>query len=138
MEKKFWKKNVGKENFKKKILITNVDNNINKCDTIFALLAPLDKNWEKDGVMKKSAAYALGIDSKYAMSGSHCAQIMWLFRQSREKRYITACELSVTRLPHSSGICFIDDREILLQGLPLRCSVKQLVPKKVERCTFPY
>ena len=43
---------------------------------------------------------------------------------------ITACELSVTRLPHLSGICFIDDREILVQGLLLRCRVKQLVPQK--------
>ena len=60
---KFWKRNVGKKNFKTKILITN----IYKSDTIFV---------------------------------------------------IAACELSVTRLPHLSGICFIDDREILVQGLP--------------------
>ena len=29
---------------------------------------------------------------------------------------IMACELSVTRLPHLSGICLIDDHEILVQG----------------------
>ena len=31
---------------------------------------------------------------------SHWTQGMWRFERSREKRYITACELSVTRLPH--------------------------------------
>ena len=30
----------------------------------------------------------------------HCMQGMWQFERSREKRYITACELSVTRLLH--------------------------------------
>ena len=75
--------------------------------------------------MKKSASYALGIDSKQAMSRSHCTQEMWPFRQSREKTYITACQLSVTRLPHLSGICFIKGHEILVQGLPLRCRFKK-------------
>ena len=39
------------KNFDTKILITNIYNNINKCDTIFALLALLDRNTEKDGVI---------------------------------------------------------------------------------------
>ena len=43
---------------------------------------------------------------------------------------ITACELSATRWPNLSGMCFIDDREILVQGLPLRCRANQLVPQK--------
>ena len=43
---------------------------------------------------------------------------------------ITARELSVTRLPHLSGICFIDDHESLVAGFPLRFSAKQLVPQK--------
>ena len=60
---------------------------------------------------------------------------MWPFRQSRKKRYITARELSETRFPHLSGICFIDNREILVQGLPLRFRAKQLVPKKSRRPT---
>ena len=33
-------------------------------------------------------------------------------------------------LPHLRGICFIDDHEILVQGLPLQFSAKQLVPQK--------
>ena len=41
------KKNLEKKYFKTKILITKIYNDINKCDTIFALLAPLDKNREK-------------------------------------------------------------------------------------------
>ena len=43
LKKKFWKKNV-----KTKILITNIHNNIYTCDTIFTLLAPLDRNGKKD------------------------------------------------------------------------------------------
>ena len=37
-----------KKNFKTKILVTNIYNNIYKCVTILALLAPLDWNREKD------------------------------------------------------------------------------------------
>ena len=37
-----------KKNFKTEIFITKIYNNINKCDTIFALLAPFHKNREKD------------------------------------------------------------------------------------------
>ena len=44
LENKFWKKNVEKKYFTTKILIKIY--NINKFDTIFALLAPLDKNRE--------------------------------------------------------------------------------------------
>ena len=43
---------------------------------------------------------------------------------------ITACELSVVHLSDLSGICFIDDHEILVVGLPLRFNAKQLVPQK--------
>ena len=38
--------------------------NIDKCHTIFALLAPSTEQGERQGVMKTSVAY----DSKYAMS----------------------------------------------------------------------
>ena len=41
-------KNCEKKNFKTKIFITKIYNIINKCNTIFALLAPFDKNREKD------------------------------------------------------------------------------------------
>ena len=55
---------------------------------------------------------------------------MWPFQRSRKKRYITACELSVTRLPHLSGIGFIDGHEILVASFPLRWNAKPLVQKK--------
>ena len=48
MLKKTWKKILKKKNFKTKIFITKIYNNINKCDAIFASLAPFDKNREKD------------------------------------------------------------------------------------------
>ena len=59
---------------------------------------------------------------------------MWPLQRSfaRENRYITACELSVIRLSHLSGICFIDDHEIIVRGLPLRFSAQQLVPNESQ------
>ena len=47
LREKIVEKNVGKKNWKK-IFITMIYNNIDKCDTIFALLAHLDSNREKD------------------------------------------------------------------------------------------
>ena len=90
------------------------------------------KQEERQGAIRKSAAYALGLDSKQVVSRSHCTQEMLPFQRSRviKIQYTTACELSVTILPHLSDICFIDNHEILLQGLPLRFSTKQLVQKK--------
>ena len=46
-EKKFWQKKFGKINYKKKIFITKIYSNIDKCHTIFALLAPFDKTGRK-------------------------------------------------------------------------------------------
>ena len=43
LEKSFNKKNIGKINYKTKIFITEIYSNIDKCNTIFALLAPFDK-----------------------------------------------------------------------------------------------
>ena len=64
LEKKFWKKNVGKKfwqknfgkiNYKTKIFITKIYSNIDKCHTIFPLLAPFDKTGRKTG--KTSVIY---------------------------------------------------------------------------------
>ena len=55
-EKSFDKKNVGKINSKTKIFITRLYSNINKCHTIFALLAPFDKTGRKTG-SNESVAY---------------------------------------------------------------------------------
>ena len=51
------KKNVGKINYKTKIFITKTYSNIDKCHTIFALLAPFDKTGLKTG----SNEYVCGI-----------------------------------------------------------------------------
>ena len=51
--KKCWKKNFeksfGKINYKRKIFITKIYSNNDKCYTIFALLAPFDKTGRKTG-----------------------------------------------------------------------------------------
>ena len=54
--KKFWKKNVEKKYFKTIILKTKIYKIISKCDTIFALLAPLDRNREKHRVIAFTGA----------------------------------------------------------------------------------
>ena len=41
--KKFWQKDFGKINYKTKIFIAKIYSNIDKCHTIFSLLAPFDK-----------------------------------------------------------------------------------------------
>ena len=63
------RKNVGKKYFETKILITKIYNTSNECDAIVALLAPLDRNREKDrelftGSNEKVCACGLGIVSK--------------------------------------------------------------------------
>ena len=49
LEKSFEKQNFGKINYKRKIFITKIYSNIDKCH-------------ERQGVMKTTAAYALGKD----------------------------------------------------------------------------
>ena len=49
--KKFWQKNVGKINYITIIFITKIYRNIDKCDTIFSLLAPFYKTGRKTGKM---------------------------------------------------------------------------------------
>ena len=56
--KSFDKKNFGKINYKIKIFMTKIYSNIDKCYTIFALLAPFEKTGRKT-VIKTSAAYDL-------------------------------------------------------------------------------
>ena len=57
LEKSFDKRNFGKINYKRKIFITKIYSNIDKCHTIFALLAPSTKQSERQGVMKTYVAY---------------------------------------------------------------------------------
>ena len=94
MEKSFDKKNYGKINYKRKIFITKIYSNIDKCHTIFALLAPFDRTGTNENVC--------GIWFKIGrVTRLHWTQGMWRFERSREKKdIIMACELSVTRLLH--------------------------------------
>ena len=102
-EKSFDKKNLRKINSKTKIFITKLQSNIDKCHTIFALLAPFDKTGRKT----ESNENVCGIWFKIgSVAHSLWTQGMRRFERSREKRYITACDLSVTRY-HMNGICFI-------------------------------
>ena len=120
LEKKIWKKNFRKKildkNFGKKIFITKLYSNIDKCHTIFALLAPFEKTGRRTGSNENVCSIWFKIGS---IARSHWTPGMRRFERSREKRYITACELSVTRY-YMSGICFIGGTEILVPGLPLR------------------
>ena len=102
-KKSFDKKNFGKLNSKTKIFITKLYSNIDKCHTIFALLAPYDKTGRKTESNKNVCDIWFKIGS---VARSHWTQGMRRFERSREKRYITVCELSVTR-HHMSGIGFI-------------------------------
>ena len=103
LEKKIEKKMV-KTNIETKIFITEIYNAINLCDTIFALpwqkrgkrqrvisFTGSNKGYYSLGSTKKVHACALGIDSKWAVSRSHCTQGMWLFQRSREKILFFYC-----------------------------------------------
>ena len=57
LERSFDKKNLGKINFITKLFITKIYSKIDKCQTIFALLAPFEKKGERQGEMKTSVAY---------------------------------------------------------------------------------
>ena len=115
--KKNWRTKFGKKKLKTKILITNIYNNIYKCDIIFALLAPLDRNREKvlQWVMKKCAhTHSELIQNRQfwaCIARKECGQlhevgkkiyILYAFSWSdiamKCQSPITACELSVTRL----------------------------------------
>ena len=81
----------------KKKFITKLYSNIDKCHTIFALLASFDKTGRKTGNNENVCGIWFKIGS---VARSHWMQEMRRFEGIREKRYITACKLSVTRLPH--------------------------------------
>ena len=79
--KKPWQKKI---NYKRKIFIAKIYSNIDKCHTIFALLAPFDRTGWKTG----SNENVCGIWSKIGIVAcSHWTQVMWRFERSRETRY---------------------------------------------------
>ena len=84
LEKSFDKKNLGKINCKRKIFITKIYSNIDKCDTIFALLTPFDRTGRKTGSNENVSGIWFKIGS---VARSHWTQVMWRFERSRVKRY---------------------------------------------------
>ena len=121
--KKFEKKNVGKINYKTKIFITKIYSNIDKCHTIFSLLAPYVKTGRKAG--KTSVIY----DSKEAVSlaligRKECG----VWTKSGEKIYhgLRAVGNSLTTWAISLHWWY----EILVMGLPPRWSAEHWVPQK--------
>ena len=86
--------------------LENIDNKsyktIEQCETIFALLSPLDRNREKDSFIEsneKVCVCALGIDSK--VSRSHCTQGMWPFQSSRkEKKFVSQYNIHYLNHPN--------------------------------------
>ena len=92
-KKKFWKKSFGKIfdkknfakiNYKTQIFITKIYSNIDKCHTIFALLAPFDRTGWKTGSNENVCGIWFKIGS---VACSHWPQGMWRFERSRQKRY---------------------------------------------------
>ena len=84
MLKKIVGKKFGKINYKRKIFMNKIYNNIDKCHTIFALLAPFDRTGRKTG----SNGNVCGIWFKIgSVARSHWTQVMWRFERSQQKRY---------------------------------------------------
>ena len=84
LEKSFDKKNYEKINYKRKITITKINSNIDKCYTIFAFLALFDRTGRKTGRHEN----VCGIWFKRgSVARSHWTQVIWRFERSREKRY---------------------------------------------------
>ena len=84
LEKIFDKKNLEKINYKTKIFITEIYSNIDKCNTIFALLAAFDRTGRKTGSNENVWCIWFKIGS---VARSHWTHGMWRFEPSREKRY---------------------------------------------------
>ena len=85
LEKSLDKKNVGKINYKRKIFINKIYSNIDKCHTIFALLALFDRT---TGRKTGNNENVYGIWFKIgSVARSHWTQVMWQFERSRDKRY---------------------------------------------------
>ena len=98
MEKSFHKKNFGKINYKRKIFINKIYSNIDKCYTIFALLAPFDRTGRKTGSNENVCGIWFKIGS---VAGSRSTQVMWRFERNREKRYNHGVRaVGITRLLH--------------------------------------
>ena len=72
LEKIFDKKNFGKINYKRKIFMNKIYSNIDKCHTIFVLLAPFDRTGRKTGSNENVCGIWFKIGS---VAGSHWMQV---------------------------------------------------------------
>ena len=73
LEKSFDKINFGKITYKRKIFITKIYSNIDKCHTICALLVPFDRTGQKTGSNENVCGIWFKIDS---VARSHWTQVM--------------------------------------------------------------
>ena len=125
MKKKIWKKNFGKLNYKRKIFITKIYSNIDKCHTIFVLLAPFDRTGRKTGSNENVCGIWFKIGS---VARSHWTQVMRRFERSRKKRYnhgLRAVGNSLTTWGASSVV-----RKILVRACPHDEAPEHWVPQK--------
>ena len=124
---KFFSKQIFKKNFKTKIFITKIYNNIIKCDIIFTLLAPFDETGRKnEKVFDIRTRHSFKIGS---FTLALHARNVPISTKSGEKIYHGLRAVGNSPATFLGSICSIDDHEILVQGLPLRFSAKQLVTK---------
>ena len=127
LEKSFDKKTFGKINYKWKIFITQIYSNIDKCHTIFALLAPFDRTGRKTGSNENVCGIWFKIGS---VARLHWTQVMWRFERSREKRYhhgLWAVGNSLTTWAVSASSVV---RKILVRACPHDEAPEHWVPQK--------
>ena len=127
MEKSFDKKNFGKINYKRKIFITKIYSNIDKCHTIFAMLALSDRTVRKTGSNENVCGISFKIGS---VARSHWTQVMWRFERSREKRYnhgLRAVDNSLTTWAVSASSVV---QKILVRACPHDEALEHWVPLK--------
>ena len=135
--KKFWQKDFGKINYKAKIFITEIYSNIDKCHTFF-LVSTLRQNSAKDRKNVCGIRFKIG-----SVARSDWTQGIWRFERSREKRYITACELSVTYhmsdisssvVRNFSSACPHDKARTIECHKKVECCASAVVRCRIHRC----
>ena len=127
LKKCFDEKNVGKINYKRKIFIIKIYSSIDKCHTIFALLAPFDRTGRKTGINENVCGIWFKIGS---VARSHWTQVMWRFEGSREKRYnhgLRAVGSSLTTWAISASSVV---RKILVRAYPHDEEPEHRVPQR--------
>ena len=111
--KMIWQKKFWKNKLQRKIFITKIYSNIDKCHTIFALLATFDRTGWKTG----SNENVCGMWSKIGIVAcSHWTQVMWRFERSRETRYNHGLRAV------GNSLTTIGGTKIFSSGLPSRWS----------------